>query len=195
MSLRRALAAVLAGIVLGAAACGIPTDGSPRDLDDVPFGIVVPPTTVPPNVPTPSGSTYAAHLYYVTATESRLRGVEVDLPLATTPQDQARVVLEALASGPRDNLPMRSSIRPGSQLSVTVRGSVATVELGRSMQDLGVDEQLLAIGQIVLSLTRVSPIVDVEFTSDGLTVFALLPGLGSATGPVNASQYFPLLSS
>lgn len=195
MSARLRAVVLVVVAALAATACGIPTDSSPRRLDDVPFGLVVPPTTVPPNEPTPSGSTYTAQLYYVYATSSRLASVEVDLPLATTSQEQARVVLETLVSGPRDNLPMRSSLRPDGQLSVTVRGSLATVELDRSVQDLSVDEQLLAIGQIVLSLTRVSPIVEVEFTSNGQPVSALLPGLGTADGPVRAQEYFPLLSS
>jgi hypothetical protein len=88
---RRAAAALagLAAIVALAAGCGIPTDSSPRPLQDVPFGLVVPPTTVSADEPTPSGSTYAAKLYFVSAT--RLVGVDVDLPLAATPQDQARV--------------------------------------------------------------------------------------------------------
>jgi spore germination protein GerM len=192
---RRAAAALagLAAIVALAAGCGIPTDSSPRPLQDVPFGLVVPPTTVSADEPTPSGSTYAAKLYFVSAT--RLVGVDVDLPLAATPQDQARVVLEALSSGPRENLPMRSALRPSTEMSVTLRGSLATVELDQSVLDVVPDEQLFAIGQIVLSLTRVSPIVDVQFTANGQPLLVFLPDLSVADGPVKASDYLPLLTS
>jgi spore germination protein GerM len=180
-------------LVALAAGCGIPTDSSPRPLEDVPFGLGVPPSTVPADEPTPSGSTYSAKLYFVSAT--RLVGVDVDLPLAATPQDQARVVLEALASGPRENLPMRTALRPSTQMNVTLRGSLATVELDQSVLDVVPDEQLFAIGQIVLSLTRVSPIVDVQFTANGQPVLVFLPGLSVADGPVKASDYLPLLTS
>ena len=131
MSRRRTLAA-LTGVLALAAGCGIPTDSSPRPLEDVPFGLVVPPTTVSADEPTPSGSTYTAKLYFVSAT--RLVGVDVDLPLAATPQDQARVVLEALSSGPRENLPMRTALRPSTQMSVMLRGSLGlySIETGKS---------------------------------------------------------------
>jgi spore germination protein GerM len=183
----------LAAVVLLGVSCGIPTDSSPRPLEDVPFGLVEPPSTMPADEPTPSGSTYTAKLYYVSAT--RLVGVDVDLPQAATPEDQARIVLQALADGPRENLPMRTALRPSPEMSVTLRGSLATVELAQSVLDVPPDEQLFAIGQIVLSLTRVSPIVDVQFTADGQPVFVPLPGLSPADGPVKASDYLLLLTS
>lgn len=190
----RLLGALAATVALSAAGCGIPTDSSPRPLEDVPFGLVVPPSTVSADEPTPSGSTYPAKLYYVSAT--RLVGVDVDLPVAATPEDQARVVLEALSSGPRENLPMRTALRPSAQMNVSLRGSVATVELDQSVLDIVPDEQLLAIGQIVLSLTRVSPIVEVQFTANGQPVFVPLPeASATADGPVKASDYLPLLTS
>jgi spore germination protein GerM len=148
---------------------------------------------MPADEPTPSGSTYTAKLYYVSAT--RLVGVDVDLPQAATPEDQARIVLQALADGPRENLPMRTALRPSPEMSVTLRGSLATVELAQSVLDVPPDEQLFAIGQIVLSLTRVSPIVDVQFTAEGQPVFVPLPGLSPADGPVKASDYLLLLTS
>lgn len=190
---RPQLFAALATVVLLGTGCGIPTDSSPRPLDDVPFGLVEPPGTVPADEPTPSGSTYTAKLYYISAT--RLVGVDVELPKAATPQDQARVVLQALADGPRENLPMRTALRPSPEMSVTLRGSLATVELAQPVLDLPPDEQLFAIGQIVLSLTRVSPIAEVQFTADGQPVFVPLPGPSPADGPVKASHYLLLLTS
>lgn len=190
MNLRRALALLAMAVALGGG-CGIPTDDSPRALDDVPFGLVLPPTTVPADEPTPSGSTYTAKLYYVSAT--RLVSVDVELPRAPTPEDQARVVLEALSNDPRDDVSMRTALRPSSEMSVSLRGSVATVELDQSVLDIVPTEQLLAIGQIVLSLTWISPIVDVQFTANGQPVFVILPGLSAADGPVKATDYLPLL--
>lgn len=191
---RRSRARLLAMSVLVplAAGCGIPTDSSPRSLDDVPFGLVATTTTVPANEPTPSGSTYGAHLYYVSG--ARLVGVDIELPKAATPLDQARVVLEALSSGPRETLPMRNAVLVGSQLGVMLRGSTATVELGDSVEGITPEEQLLAIGQIVLTLTRVSPIVAVEFTTGGQPASVFLPDLTTTDEPVTASNYFALLS-
>jgi hypothetical protein len=186
---------VLAGAALSAllAGCGLPTDASPRPLEDVPFGLVVPTSTVPADEPTPSGSTYTARLYYVSGT--RLVSVDTDLPLASSPEGQARVVLDALADGPRDNLPLRSVLKPSEQMTVSLRGSLATVELDQSVLDVTPSEQLFAVGQIVLSLTRVSPIVEVQFTVDQQPVVVPLPDLTAEDGPVNASDYLPLLTS
>jgi hypothetical protein len=191
----RALRTVLAGAALSAllAGCGLPTDASPRPLEDVPFGLVVPTSTVPADELTPSGSTYTARLYYVSGT--RLVSVDTDLPLASSPEGQARVVLDALADGPRDNLPLRSVLKPSEQMTVSLRGSLATVELDQSVLDVTPSEQLFAVGQIVLSLTRVSPIVEVQFTVDQQPVVVPLPDLTAEDGPVNASDYLPLLTS
>lgn len=189
-----------ARVVLGAAAagallagCGIPTDSNPRRLEDVPFGLVAPPTTEPDDT-IPDGSVYVAMLYFISGT--RLVGVELEVPQAPTVDEQGRVVLRALANGPRDNMPqLRTALPPDAEMNVTVRGSVATVELDEATLDVVAGEQLMAIGQIVLSLTRLSPIVDVQFTAGGQPVFVPLPDARTADGPVKASDYLPLLTS
>jgi spore germination protein GerM len=183
--------ALLATALVG---CGLPTDASPRRLDDVPFGLVEPTTTVADEEPAaPNDETTTERLYYVSGT--RLVSVEEELPLAASPQAQANVVLQALADGPQANMPLRSVLTPSEQLDVTLRGSQATVELDESVLDVTPSEQLFAIGQIVLSLTRVSPIVDVQFSVDGEPVLVPLPDLSSEQGPVTASDYLPLLTS
>jgi spore germination protein GerM len=186
------LAAFAAAVVAG---CGVPTDSSPRPLDDVPFGLVAPPTTVPANVPTPSGSTVTAVLYFISG--SRLVMEEAAVPKASNPQDQARLVLDALTAGPRENSPLFTALRSDANLGVSLRGSLATVELGQAVENLLPEDQLFAIGQIVLSLTRVSPIIEVDFTQNGVPVSVFLPGepLASTDEPVRASNYLPLLTT
>lgn len=192
MTARRPLAAAAIAAAL-LAGCGLPTDTSPRPLEDVPFGLVVPSSTVPADEPTPSGSTFTARLYYVSGT--RLVSIDTELPLANSPEAQAGLVLDALADGPRANLPLRSVLKPSESMTMSLRGSLATVELDQSVLDVTPSEQLFAIGQVVLSLTRVSPIVEVQFTVDGQPVVVPLPDLTASDGPVTASDYLPLLTT
>ena len=186
-------AAVATGLVSLAVGCGLPTDSAPRPLQDVPFGLVEPTTTVPTEDPNPGERTYTARLYYVSGT--RLVSTEQEVPLGATPEAQAQIVLDALAAGPPPNLPLRSVLTPSEQLAVTVRGSLATVELDEAVLNVTPSEQLLAIGQIVLSLTRVSPIVEAQFTVDGEGVLVPLPDGSSQDEPVTASDYLPLLTA
>lgn len=192
---RRLVAAVALTLaaVAPVAGCGLPTDSAPRPLEDVPFGLVEPTTTVPADEPDPGERTYPARLYFVSGT--RLVSTEIDVPLGTTPEAQASIVLDALADGPPANLPLRSVLTPSEQMSVTVRGSLATVALDESVLNVTPAEQLFAIGQIVLSLTRVSPIVEVQFTVDGQRVLVPLPDLSSQDEPVTAKDYLLLLTS
>ena len=194
MRLRRwiAVAAITAGVV-PATGCGLPTDSAPRPLEDVPFGLVSPTTTVAADDPNPGERTYTARLYYVSGT--RLVSTESEVPLGVTPEDQAGIVLDALAAGPPPNLPLRSVLTPSDDLSVSVRGSLATVELDEAVLNVTPSEQLFAIGQMVLSLTRVSPIVEVQFTVDDQRVRVPLPDGSSQDEPVTASDYLPLLTS
>ncbi len=194
MRLRRwiAMAAITASTAL-VTACGLPTDSAPRPLEDVPFGLVEPATTVPTDDPNPAERTYTAHLYYVSGT--RLVGTESEVALGVTPEDQAGIVLDALAAGPPPDLPLRSVLTPSDDLSVSVRGSLATVELDEAVLNVTPSEQLFAIGQIVLSLTRVSPIVEVQFTVDDQKVLVPLPDGSSQDEPVTASDYLPLLTT
>ena len=145
----------------------------------MPFGLVEPTTTVPTEDPQPGERAYTDRLYYVSGT--RLVSTEQEVPLGATPEAQAQIVLDALAAGPHANLPLRSVLTPSEQLAVTVRGSLATVELDEAVLNVTPSEQLLAIGQIVLSLTRVSPIVEAQFTVDGEGVLVPLPDGSSRT--------------
>jgi spore germination protein GerM len=189
----RLVAVLVAGAVL--ASCGVPTDSEARRLDDVPFGLVAPTTEVSGTVPEDSGNDYETTLYFVRNDNLRLVPVEQQIGRGVTPQEQAMIVLAALGAGPPANLPLRTVLRPTEELEVSVRGSLAIVELDQELLDITApSEQLFAIGQMVLSLTRISPILEVEFRSAGRVVVVPLPDRPPAGDPVTAIDYLPLLT-
>ncbi len=89
-----------------------------------------------------------------TSADAPRRGGRRPARRLATPQDQARVVLEALANGPQENLPMRTALRP----SHADRRDVARIGWPRwssaqSVLDVAAGQSSsFAIGQIVLSL-------------------------------------------
>lgn len=162
----RPVVVVVAAVTVG---CGVPTDGSPRPIPDdrVPFELLDPapiPTTTPS---TPSGPA-SATVFMVAA--DRLSPVSRNVPVPASPDE----VLQALFAGviPEEAAKnLRSAIAPSTQASVAEEaGGRLRVELTPAFLSAATNEQILAVAQIVYTLTGLPGVDSVSFTVSGRPV-------------------------
>jgi len=144
-------------------ACGVPGDDQPRALptDDVPFELLAPDTTEAPT--------------------STLVAVSAEVPiwlvavkrLVEAPPSLLRVI-EALLAGPNADEAadgMRSAIASGTRVhSVRTQSGVATIDLSAEFGSTGGHDQILAVGQLVLTTTEALGVVGVKLSLDGRAV-------------------------
>jgi spore germination protein GerM len=188
---RAAGVGALAAAVALAGACGVPTDGSPREIsaDELPPGLVDAPSTTAPS--SPGGDAEVVQLYYV-ADDSLVPAFgEVARPA------RVDVVLRALLEGPDPAYVARgyrSALPQGEELvpAADQRAGVARVELAPTFREIPAADQVLAVGQIVLTLTARPGVGQVRFLLDGQPV-AVPRADGSVTAqPVSRDDYAAL---
>jgi hypothetical protein len=134
------------GLVL--AACGLPSDSSPRQIadDKVPFELLGPSTTTPTSS-VPGGP--SVHLYFLDGTQ--LRAVDRGVP-----GGDSQTVLNALVKGLIDSDPfgVTTAIPKDTQIvSVTNDGDAVVVTLNNAILNIGGAEQKNAFGQMVYTVT------------------------------------------
>lgn len=161
MSGRRRVAWLAAGLLCLLAGCGVPSDPSPRSIPakEVPFGLLGTTTTTSSTRPAP---TTRAVVYLVD--RDRLAPVRREVPAPTTPA----AVLAALAAGPTPPEAaggLRSALVTGAALAQVSAGT-ATVRLDREFVAADVREQVLALAQLVYTITELPGIGGVRFTLD-----------------------------
>jgi hypothetical protein len=183
----RRTAAALLTVVAGA--CSVEAQDSARAVDDeaVPFGLLEADT--PPLLPPTSGSSTGATVCFVE--DDGLREVEVPLERGATPDE----VVAALSRPPADGGgALRTALGdPSPVAGVAVAGGVAQVDLLPSLTALGSDEQLLAVAQLVCTLSARPGVGPVSFTLDGAPV-EVPRGDGSVTSsPVSRDDYAELI--
>ncbi|HZA80722.1 MAG TPA: GerMN domain-containing protein [Actinomycetes bacterium] len=156
----RARAWLAAGLLCLVAGCGVPADPAPRSIpaEDVPFGLLG--TTTTTTRPTPSTR---AVVYLVDG--GRLTPVRREVPAPVTPA----AVLAAVAAGPTPAevaTGLRSALVTEATLAQVTAGT-ATVRLDRDFVAADIGEQVLALAQLVYSITELPGIGGVQFTLDG----------------------------
>jgi hypothetical protein len=195
--------ALAVAVAVAVAGCGVPEDARFREVpsDDVPFGLSERPTTTPAGLGPPPATPEALPgelvvepvlLYF--AVEGRLVGTAREV---LAPPTEAQVVA-ALLAGPLpsegDGPTLRSIIGPDDVGAVTTSAGVATVELRARFGELPVQEQRLAIGQLVLTLTSRPGVGQVAFTQAGEPVVRLPRADGSLVlGPLSRDDYVALI--
>jgi len=213
--LRRVLliSVMLAAVLVG---CGIPDSGKvsriqEKDLrqlgDTIPTtaASTIPPTTIEPTTtttPADPSTTIAVEevtLYFVNG--GQLKGY----PRALAKPATTNQVLTALQEGPPTGevgAGIRSAIPARSVASLNVSpddgSGVATIELPAGFfSQIPPEDQLLAIGQIVLTVTEVGGIGQVLFTQDGQPVGVPRRGGGFSDGnePLARRDYEELLNT
>jgi hypothetical protein len=167
-SRRSGFASVVVAVALAAAGCGVPLEDSAQAL---PPEVIPPPIVAPTQTPTPSPSPSptptatvspppaieVVDLYFIR--EDGLVPLVSDLPAPTDPQ----VVLDALAAGPPTATGLRSVVvdpLTGTALvsqfvpagEIPLPTADATIAVASQFSSLPSAEQVLLLGQVVLSL-------------------------------------------
>jgi len=162
----RAAGTVVLALTVAAAACGVPGDAQPRALptDDVPFELLAPDTTEAPTSVLVAVSAEVP-IYLVGA-----EGLVAVKRLVEAPPSLLRVI-EALLAGPNADeaaAGMRSAIASGTRVhSVRTQSGVATVDLSAEFGSIVGLDQILAVGQLVLTTTEALGVVGVKLSLDG----------------------------
>jgi len=183
---KRALALVAMGLVL--AACGIGAQQSPQSIarHSVPFGLMAPAsTTTTVLVPTSNVAIYL---------KGRQRLVAVDR--AVSDPVTVRSALSALAQGATNSESaqgLESPVSLATPLSLkSIKGTTAVVDLPSSFANLGGQDQIIAVAQIVYTLSLFPRIRQVSIRVGGSP--AQVPtGTGRLSpGPLTRKDYASL---
>jgi len=185
----RTLVAVL-GVVAVASACGVRSQSSPSAIehDDVPFGLLDPDAgTATPDTPGPAAGRVTVYL----VGPDGLLPVEREVARPGGPRRAIRALIagpttEESAAGVQSALDAEAS-----ELSVQRAGRIIQVELHEGFFTEG-GAQIVALAQVVYTLTELEPRVRVQFLLDGEP--AEVPrGDGVLTNrPVDRSDYSAL---
>jgi hypothetical protein len=161
--------ALVALAALATGACGVPTDDRPRPIaaGDVPFRLLDRPTATT-TTSTPGSLGAVVDIYLVSG--DRVFPVPRALPAPLT----VHGAIGALLDGPTRNeaaFGLRSAL--GAQvtlLSTLVAQHTVRLDLGASFETIQGQEQVLAVAQLVYTITAVPGITAVTFTLDGRPV-------------------------
>ncbi len=174
--------------VVGGCGIGVQDRAEHAKRSDIPFGLADPTATTAPAQPRAANVT----IYLVTADRQHLQAV----PREVDPRSPVVGAVGALAAGPSDAeqalglqtaLPAKDLVR-----SVRVTDGVAAVDLDAAFQDIGGSNELLAIAQLVYTLTALPGVGQVAFSVSGGSV-EVPRGDGSLTsGTVSREDYTPL---
>lgn len=181
---RLAAMAMLASMLL--VACGVPVDEEAEELM-IELG-------QPPQIEEPQPEDLAAVSVYLVR-DDVLVPVTRDLPLPTTLEG----TLESLLSGvsqPEERANLRTSIPPGTTLlGLEVSEGLASLDLSSDFASVGGEEEILAVAQIVLTVTSADGVSHVEFQLEGVPTDVPVAGGGLSVDPVSADQYDELIGS
>ncbi len=181
------LAALLAPFFVG---CGVPADSGPRVIanDNVPPGLLDRDPVVAPTSVVPHAGTITVFL----VSGERLAGVARETP--APPGSEA--ALQSLLVGPtREEVAsgLRSAIGVDAGVTVTgVDAGRARVELGRLLSTTAASDQVLAIAQIVYTLTNIPGTIAVAFTIDRAPVEVPRADRTLTAGPVGRADFADL---
>ncbi len=174
--------------------CGVPGQDAPVRV--APADVPSPLRESGTLAPTPQASVNPAMSYLAYfIRDDRLVGLAREKAPGTS-ADQVEAVLASLATGPGQSeqaAGITTALPPGLRLRVSeVRAQQAVLDLSGETDGRSATDNVLSVGQIVLSVTSVAPITQVIFVRDGSPVEALLPG-GALTGdPLTAGDYHSL---
>ena len=194
MTEHRRLAALVAVVVaagLGLAGCGIPPDdhATLAAPGSVPFDLLgqAPSATATTLSIAP---TERATIFLVQG--ERLAPVQRELPAPVS----VELVLEALAAGPTATevqLGLRTALlTPGLMKSGGVSGGIAVIDLGQPFTEISGRDQIVALAQIVSTVTGLPGVGRVKFTLEGNPVGVLRGDGAVTTDSVSRDDYATL---
>lgn len=187
---RRVALPVAAALALVPLSCGVPLQDGATELpaDRVPYGLAVPASTT--TTTTTTGETAA--IVYLVAEDGL---VPVRRTFASTPGVATLIdALTASLSADEAARGLRRALADRELLdTVEATGDLATVELTDEFSLLPSREQLLALGQVVLTLTQLERIDRVRFTLDQEPLSVPTATGSVSSSPVRSAEYEPLL--
>ena len=184
---------LMAAIVLGAAACGIPTASSPTPIarSDVPYHLLDPATTPTTTAPGAAPAVGVAEQIYLVAPDGHLVAVtrEVAVPASLTQ------VLGALLAGPTATESASGILSylgdTGVQVTTDAASGVATVHFATDPIQVVGPDQTLAIAQVVYTVTQQPGITGVSFEIGGTPIEVPTAAGAQVPGPVGRADYAP----
>jgi spore germination protein GerM len=189
MNHRRVIAAFVGTVLLlCAGGCGFPAQDEARSLpdDELPVGLqpgATPPSTTPVDTEPATiwlvdGDALGA-VRHALAAPASIESVTAELLKGPSEAEQARGLRSAL---PDPNVVSDSSLSRG----------VVTVDLTSSFAEISPEDQLLAVGQFVLTLTDLRGVGSVQFTVDGVPAAVPTPTGESTEQPAFREQFLEL---
>lgn len=194
----RKFVSLLIVAALAVSACGVSPESQPRALPPEAGGPVVSPTPVE----TDSTATRFLALWFVA--DGKLKQSDRKSDVAVSAQDKI-VALEAGPTQEELDAGMRTavvSVVPDVPLMTTADAAGVAVEIGprqiavvlsNEFASLPSEEQLLALGQVVTTLTEGTSDAVLFVANDGIPVGVPLPGGRLVNRPVTASDYQTLI--
>jgi spore germination protein GerM len=149
------------------ASCGFNENSSVELLDEANYSISI--SSPPSTNAQPNQLQEGIVIYLISDTGLRTHSLIVSSPIT------AETVTAAL-NGPFDENVTARGLRTGFYESsdlitdISTAGSVATIDLSESFTELPGDEQLLILGQIVLSIIANTEITSINFTSNNIAI-------------------------
>jgi len=165
MRARSTLAAFATVLVLGG--CGIPVDSSPRPLsaDEVP--LPAPDLALPP-APLPADSTQVTvEAFFVRG--SRLAAVRRQVPAPASVEGALAAVLTEPSPAERND-GLRTALTRPVRLAGNVGAGVPLIDVTETFERTEGEEQILALAQLVFTLTGVPGVDGVSFALQGRPV-------------------------
>jgi spore germination protein GerM len=183
---RGSVAAVATALVMLVSACGVPTHDAARQVDtkDVPFELLD--ERAGPPVRDAFGDTEKL-IYF--ARDRRLVATSRKLP----PDSSLSRILDALGRGPNRNeveAGLRSGLPDESRFpDVSIARGTATVDLDRRFTALSGEDQVIALAQLVYTITGRPGIGLVRFTLDGRLTEVPRANGELTSGPVSRDDF------
>ncbi len=184
-----------AGLSAGLVGCGAPPAGTTRPIDTttIPYELTAPRQSASPTATSPPEHV-GPHIWLVHDDTLVAMGTQLT---SDDPETAAGEVLDALRASPSDadrDEGLTSALPPQTRLKVVgFDDGEVTIEI-TSSKDPPADQLALATGQVVLSVTSVTGVDTVMFTSLGEPQEATLPGGVRVNRPVTAADYGSLVS-
>jgi spore germination protein GerM len=173
----------LVGLAIALAACGFPTQDAPHpvDVDEAPLSSTSDTAPVRNEEVT---------VWFVDDDHLASSGRSVPSPVTAT---AALAATAAGVSASESAAGLRSAIPdPAMVLGATVAGGAAIVDLAPDFLDIPAGDQVLALAQIVYTLTDLRGIGRVRFQIDGEPVAVPLPDGGSTSDSVSREDFAAL---
>lgn len=181
---------------LALAGCALPVDDHARALDAEKLPAALAATSSPTTtVALPGGSPSTTQRQ---STPDRVWFIAGD-QLQSVPREvfgSPSGLIDALLAGPSpeevDGSGLRSAIPEAAIISTDIRGGVATLDLDPSFVAIPTGDQILAVGQLVLTLTGLPGVGQVRFAVDGTAVRVPRADGSQVDAAVSREDYLPL---